>query len=793
MNRDFFPTIDDALSEGDELVKRDRDDSHDRAIISAFYNGRSTMGADQATREGISEITNHLFGYDTLNQAKTQLAAVYSQPDHVWAVDLPDAPPEVKDEWQMLLTKKFNEILRRAGKFKPEYDSLCGDATLYGRGSLYFRDDYSWCPRHCEPLVPRKSGQRPDEIPYIFMRDQISLRDLHRFHRMATRNGHPGWKAKELKVWIDMLTGNIAPGVGAISTSGTSAFDDPAELENDRQEGAIPADNGRVMLPVYFLYTSRPKEEGCPWDLTIIPRNTEAVKSMIRGRGQADRVLNAPIFDQEKFYRASKHFIHPFFLDANIGGRATWHRVRGLGRLNYETDVDVEEFFNEAMTGAKESVRRLYATESSADIEMLERFMADNEWSNILPPGVQVAQVQQNPNFQYAFSVLEILRQNSAKKGAGAIGNSRGERAANELEVQALERQGRNAQVLAHRMSEWYQSLDALGCEVFRRFVQQGAIPSDEGYWEIKEFQDWCEQKGIPLDYLRYSRKGESQRYEIKTNRSAGEGDRVQQVMVNRMLLDRIHLFSPQAQEIIKRRVVASETNDYELAKHLVPEQQEPPGDQVARANNENDAALLRGIAGYVPPLNKDDIHGVHVPEHIGALEALNAKGEAQGWEPMDAAGFQSIGAHAMAHVQQIAGSDKNMARQFEQAIQELARMAQEHEANMQQRMAAQEVTPMDQAKMEKMQHDAAMEERKQQALEEHRAASLDLAERKAADTGATAAGNLALQEQQLAAKERSDTLNRVDSEVARREQMAETRRQQTVQGEATGKTPNQR
>jgi hypothetical protein len=786
MNKDFFPRIEDALSEADELTRLDRDDSHDRAVISAFYNGRPTMSETEAEREGITELTNHLFGYDSINQAKSQLSSIYSVNNEVWHVELPEAPVQVRQEWEQRLSKKWNEILKRSGRLKPEYESICGDATLYGRGTFFFRDRYGWCPRHCEPLVPRRAGVRPDEIPYVMMRQDITLRDLERNYRAAKRGNAPGWKAESLEKIIGAMMESIAPGTGVLSSLTATDYDSPEEVEHDRQGGVVTSEAGRTLIPVYYIYTSRPKEEGCPWDLTIMLRQT----SMPRAGGKMEH-LDPVLFDQERFVTKACHFLHPFFMDSNIGGRVSWHRVMGLGRLNYDTDVDVEEFFNEAMQGAKENVRRLYQVANSADIEMMDRWLAGGKYSNVLPEGVNIAQAQQNPNFQYAFSVIDMLKQNSARHAAASISNNRGERGANELEVQALERQGRNAQVLANRISEWYDNMDSLGMEVFRRFIQPGAINVDEGYWEIREFHRYLdEEAGIPIDWLRHSKKGQPPKYIIRTNRSAGEGDRVRQVMVNRMLLERLPLFSPEAQEIIKRRVVASETNDYDFAEQIVPIEQKPPGDQIARANVENQSALLRGIADYVPPINSDDIHGVHVPEHLGALQALNAKGASEGWKPTDAAGFRSIGAHAAAHLQLIEQADPNMAREGMDALQQLAREAQEHEANMQQQMEAQQVSPMDQAKMQKMEHDAAMNERKQMALEEHRAAALDLSERKAASAEMQGAGNLALQEQQLSAKVVGDASKQADKRISEREKMAETRRQQAIQGEASGKTP---
>lgn len=734
MNKNLFRDAGEILSECDHLVRIDADDAYDRGVISAFYNGRATMSEKEAEDAGITELKNHLFGYDSMSTAKAQLSSIYTKGRHIWKVELGDAPLQLRQSWEMCITDAWNAAIKRSRKFKAEYDGLCGDVTLYGRGSLYFRDQTEWCPRLTEPLVPRKSGTRPDEIEYVVIRDEILLKDLFRYGRIAERRPESGWKAKEIEK------------VGKAMRDVTYDDDKYDEAEFDRQEGAFYSGETRLALPVYFVYQTRPEEKDCPIDLTIVVRYASGNKP-----DGTQAYVEEIIFDKERFFKKACQFLHPAFLDANLGGRTTWHRVMGLGRLNYDSDVDVEEFFNAAMQGSKENLQRMFQVSKSSDAETIERWLAGGEWSNILPEGVSVAEVAKNPNFQYAFTTMQMLQNLTKGNAQMAIGNQRGDRGANELEVQAMERQGRNAQVLAHRMSEWYEYMDHLGAEIFRRFLSPVILESEVGFEEVSWFRKELEKNQVPIDVIRSYLKAGS--ICVKTSREMGEGNVVKERMINQQLMGIMPQLSPQAQEKVKRRVIASETGDYELANELVPYEVEPDLKQVERANNENDTCMLRGIAGYVPPINKDDIHLAQIPEHFGGMQGLIALGQ-NGfvWTPREAGGFQAMGAHVAQHILYVErAGNTQMAEQAKAALMNLGRAGQQLMAQMQKVQQQQQVSPLEQAKIKDMEGNRQLAVRKQMSIEADRDRKYDLAEYKAGIDSASRESQLGLQQEQLA------------------------------------------
>jgi len=756
-NSKWFSSFEDMLREADHLLKDDTFDSEDRAAISSFYNGRPTMSPSEASERGVAEITNHLFGYDSINTAREQLAGIYSKSPTLIKTEVRAGPPSERVYWEQMIQKYLNIAIKRSGRLKPQFKSFAGEIVLFGSSMMLFKDPYDWCPTTGRPFVPRGTGIIPEEIPYCIIPSYLSVRDLEGYLRIAIRgqkNKRPTyWNIPALRRAIKALTSNT----GFQESYGAQSAEIPAdEEEYNEQEGMTSHEASRIQLPVYFVYTSHPDKPGSPYDMSVVARFTPHQKEHAT---KEQMVLDEGLFHHPSFFTKASEFIHTFFLDCNIGGPTLWHRTMGLGRLNYDSDVAVEEVFNQAMQGSKENLRRLWEVKNGADTETLDRWLAGEMWSNVIPEGVRAAEVPKNSNFDGAFTTLGMLSNLSKRNASGSIANTRGERQTNELEVQALERQGRNAETMANRMNDVYENLDALMEEIFLRFTNPSILPIDKGYNEIHFFQEKMKEFKIPLEFIRTVKNGELVNVTVKTNRVTGDGDRVREIMVNQMLLSRLHLYPEESQKKILRRVTALETQDFELADELVPVQEQPDSNQVGRANQENNTAFIQG---KTPSINADDLHMIHIPEHLSGLQGMLQKGDAQGWEPMDLIGFRALGGHAMAHIQKVGAipEQKDIATRFSQQLEGIARRGQEHANNLEAKVQAEEdaknMTPKDQHAMQINERKQGLAERAQLKLEEHRDVSQDFRERVQANKEGLSNEQLFNSERQVAIQDRA-------------------------------------
>lgn len=760
----YFTDWQDMIAEADQLVYEDALDSGDRSQISSFYNGRQSMSNAEADEQGINELTNHLFGYDSMAQAKAQIEAIYTRPQQVWTVNLSGVPQQMQQKWSMAVSKNLNDVIKASGRLKPQIKSIAGDAVLYGRACAMFRDSYDWCPRLMRPLVPRGTGTLAGDVPYAVVPSYLSLTELIRAQERHKRGAKRGlksfWKGEALAAAIDTLQENVSKG-NFIAADGRTQAD---EVEQDFQENKIMYSQYRTKLPVYYIYTGHPDEEGTPADLTILARYTP---NQMASAAKAQSSLPTCLYERENLFDKADHWLHPFFVDASLDGEMTWHRVMGLGRLNYDNDVDVEEFFNEAMQGSKENLRRTFKVGQQGDWELIKRWNDGEYASNLLPPGVDIAEMSKNPNFQYAFNTMAMLQQQSHKNAGTSFGASSPPDSKKELQVQALERQGRNAETMGNRINDIYECFDRLGTEIYRRMLGETPLPLDDGYEEIVQFQRLCRNDGVPVEILRKLFEAGTSGTVVETNRTVGDGNQVKEQMVNSFLMQQIHIYSPEAQEIIKRRVTASLTRDYAFAEEVVPYDKKPDSNQVARANEENNSCINRGIGGYIPPYGADDVDAVHLQEHFGAMQAMLMKGKAnKGWDMTDLAGFKALGSHSAGHIQRIAQNPqaKAMATKLMQTLQGLAKQGQEFANNLAKQQQAEQPSPVEQAKLQLAGKKQELDVRKQTALEKHRKATIMLQTRKAASGEVIAAAQLINSERQASHKAHMDKIDRASA-----------------------------
>ncbi len=715
-------TFEEMLTEATEMLREDNLDAQDRATLLDFYNGGSA-GCD-----GV----NHLLGYDGINLAKGQIESVSSKGKAMFDIrlfNLPRDKAHMREKMELTIRQAFHEMIKRSRRFKPQWKAVSGEIAILGSGSFVFKDPYDWCPVMARPYVPRGSGMLPESLPYIVLYDHMTIIDLRDALKAAEGRESMGytssWRKNELRTCIASLEGTLKGRATPDSyTIETTNADAPDMDEEDRQAGAGGTSGSKMRIPVFRFFTQN--DDGTV-AMTILPKLTgDQLKDITKSSKAYPRAL----FHDENYFKSMRSLIHPFFVDCKIGGKPLWHRVLGLGRLNYDSDVEAEEFFNDAMTGARENLRRLYQLESTADWDMLKMWGEGNGPTNAIPPGVKLADVSRQPNFQHSLQPLQMLMQLTQRNAAQMSPD--GKNRTGELEVQAMERQSRNAEMLAARMNDIYECTDALGQEMFTRAISDELLPTDVGYNDAMEFQEELRKHGISIVFLRaVDKNGRLKNINVTCSRAAGDGNSVKRAMANQMLVSRLSLFPAEAQQIILRRVTAEATDDHEFAEEIVPFEPRRDTNQMAVSMAENQACERMGILGVVPQLNPDDLDEVHVEAHMLSMQADLERAKIRPWDKIDLTGFKAKGAHTMAHIQRMSKSEANKERgnALNQKLQGLAKQAQEHENNLG-KQEEKQTTPMSEKEKAELQlkaQKAELDQRKQASLEEHRKDALAL------------------------------------------------------------------
>ncbi len=614
---------------------------------------------------------------------------------------------------------------------------------------MAFSDRFDWCPRSSFIYVPQDCPQHREGIPYAFSAANLSVDEMHSYLKHAKAE-EMGWNKKALQDAVDALSAGTPnnPLVDRTVTGEKTA-------ENANQSDPIISDgslNTRSTLPVWYLYEVDHTKADKPVSLKIIARYSMLSPPPKAGgvSAQKDPDRDLLIFQQDAHFKSVKHWLVPAFIDTEIGGESLWNSAVGLGKLNYNRDADVEEFFNDAMAGAKDSMRTKWAIAEGANREKIARFFAARQ--DLLPEGLNPVKVDTAGNWQHALGIVGELRRLSAEDAGTPYTNSGSEN--DELEIQAVERQSAAQLLIASRMDDIYDALDDLGTEIVRRFF---TIPVDEkkkGYCDIAVFRKEMEEAGFPADLLKKiadQEYGEMKWVEVKTIRSVGDGSRVSEMQGISQLMAAMGSFSPEGQELIKRRFALSVTKDPDWVQELVPYQRQTDPDQLARARNENTSALSRGIIGFVPQIANDDVHELHVPEHDSELDASLKRAEAAGgMDENEFAGFRALATHQGSHLNYMR-NDKAKAEAANAWLQKLERQAttaqglyQAYQKNMQN----EELSAAERIKFQQAAQAQQLRERQQVSIEEDRANRIEIDRReqarKEAETTANAASKMA-------------------------------------------------
>lgn len=682
----------------EEIVEMERDEvkrREDRAVVSAFFGGQPPLGQKEADALGLKVNVNNLFGYTDLAAAKEQAVALYTKPPRLFNVSLDNAPMGKKEEWEQKVTTAFNRAIKKSGKLRMPYEGVAGDAVLHGEGEFFFADPRSPIPRHLplsQRLVPSRSAADVNELSHFAIQTELSIFEIMRHIRRKSE----GWNIPNLQSLVRAQFDEIGKEKwGSQLTSAVQTMN-PEEIEYARQESATVDRIVRGKVPVTYFYQADPSRDGRPLDLTIL-----AGADARRGeRDMDDKRGDLTLFEQDDYFPSIKDAIHPFFMDCILGGAPKWHRVKGLGHLNYSLAWHMELFFSRMIQGAMESTMEVWQASDGASREDMEKILLKH--NGIVPEGIALLPNRRTFDFNGILSIFNVVRQSAAKNAQAASSNP-GDPQSDELEVQAVFRQGQINAQQSSRMANWYDALSGLGGTMFSRYTSCDIMRSDAAYSEVLEFQSEMKRLGIPLYYL------QPWNTQVTAYKIVGDGDEQKAKQGASFLMANIAMYPAESQQKIKRIATGAITGDYELAEQLVPIDRKPDTEQVRIADGENNTCIIQMRA---PEIADTDIDEIHVQGHFQGLASILQKA-AQGGQEMftpDALNaFKALGGHTIAHVQRMESMGKeDPSRQAMEQMNQLAQVAEKFAHNMEQAQKADQekgqqepVNPVDVARLQ--------------------------------------------------------------------------------------------
>lgn len=659
----------------------------DRATVGDFFNGAPPLTDEEAADLGFTVNVNHLFGYKDVSDASDQMFSLFTKPTHFFTVEMDSAPPGKAIEWSMKAQAGAARVIKKIKSFKTHSQGVCGDATLHGEGIFHFVNCSFPLPRHAplsKFMVPKSASTDPAELPYFVRQGELGLAHLHRIAKLKP----PGWKTSNVnRILAELYETDDGKSDGVLNV------DNLEQLEYDRQENSATTERRKTSWEVYYFYQRRGDLAGQPIDLTILLKDSAEDEV---GDDAKDNVL----YEGEGQYPSISTILHPIFMDCIIGGEMKWHRVLGLGHLNYSVNQTVEMMINRAQQATVEGSMNLWKATNQASRDGLEQVLLQH--NGIIPEGMELMPNRFEPNFSGLLEMIQFFRQQGSKNARGITPNNGDSN--NQLEVQAINEQNQAASASNNRTSNAYDYFDGMWEEVFARLTNPFIDPREPGYSEVMDFQNEMEREGVDLYRL------QAWNVTVRSSRIVGDGMRSKELSIAAFLTANRAMFAPQVQPRITRIITGAALDNHTLAEELTPIQEAPDVPQDMRAEAEN-SSMITSRLKQEP--KADDIDALHIPKHFAAMETLANDGlqfQKGAFTPPQAAAFKMIGSHVAMHIHRIQGqamqnqndSNRVMAAEFMQQLTKIAAMGDKLEHNMQQagQADAKEVDPMEMEKM---------------------------------------------------------------------------------------------
>jgi hypothetical protein len=665
------------------LIDDDQIASYRRSQIQGIIDGNPPYNEQQLKEMGQSDRINVNWGHAG---AKIESAVIpyfdilTSVPHYMTVKTKYGKDMGKREEWGRIITEEAHNALAKTNpSFITQHQVAVKQLTIHGQGCLYWADGTDFRAKAIEPwalIVPKGAGVDQDSWEFCYILDEMYCEELYRYIEDSEAAERGGWNVDECQQAI-------------------------MDAKVDEQDQRRPWEWYQRELKNNALYYSYAKSKVIKVAHMFVREYDGRISHYIFDR------LNGTEFLCEVPSRYKK-FSNAFTVFLNGVGNGYYHGVRGLGQALYPWAEAMNRLNNQTVEGAILSGATMFQPNSAKDAEGLKTIQLGPY--RILPPGLNLVQVNTTANLQAAMQVAQMFQgQESDQTGSYMPSVSGGGRKKSNKEVEI--EIGEKSRLTNTRAEIYLQSLDLHYKEVYRRLANPNIVEEDHGGPEALEFQQACIKRGVPAAALLDIDS-------VKATRSIGQGSSAARMQA----MELIGQYLPQLPESNRKRVInaniAAIAGQTGVDTFGIPEETKPDGNDMSIASLENNAFQSGGQVIVDPDQN----HFVHLTVHLQFAGQIVQGVQEQQVDPRQAAQIMSAALpHFIVHLQNME-NDPTRKEQFDsmnEQVGELMKIAdqinsmaqdlqeREQEAMMQQQQQPQQ-TPQMMVAMNKIQLDQA-------------------------------------------------------------------------------------
>lgn len=667
----FFSSITELIYEKDSVRKKHQERKEREEVVADFYNGKPIMSEAEADESQLGDITNHLLGYQSMQQIETRLYSIWSTSNKLIDVNITEGEDADQIERD---TDLVNEYLNRAIYSTPRFGNfwraVCGELALHGRAACLYKDDNDWCPA-VEPMLmlPDSAGSQASEVPYAFLPRDMSISDLKHLMEHADDKKEEltdkereidavfggGYKinSKAIQTLIDTIEENIK--------SDNNDSNPDRDKSRRKRTDTDEVDRGdKTTLLVWYYYELRFDEEA---EQTVVDVTVFTDTPNASGSEPNHKILAY----LPGFYERPEAWMHLITMDASIGGNKLFSTAKGIAEISYNSDIDAEELFNQLIEGEKiRAIPRMQETEASNTEELLGWDLHND---TLVPKSLTPVRLEGSSNLAGALNLMQ--RNSSSITGSGISNTGRGQ----ELRQQAVERQSNNAATQTSRTSDIFKNLDILCQEVYLKFCIHDVTDGGPGSQQVKWFRYKMKKLGVDIETLAERKFGFFENVKVRAVRSSSSGENDEDFRTAQLLMDNLGNYPAAVRPIIIRRLTTLITHDPEFADRLTEVLPKIQSAQRVTAESEFEQIARDASLGLETPIGADDIHQEHAATHIKHLMVIVQRAEFQPWTRQDATHFGGMQLHTQLHLDELLQNNTTVAegqallQQFNQIV----------------------------------------------------------------------------------------------------------------------------
>ena len=640
--------------------------SQNRAQINLLFNGAPPYTEQEARENHIATNVNTLESTELALAARRHISNAICAADPLFSVNLDYGPMHKRKEWSKIIEKSINKILVESGEFYDLREGVAGSIVLHGVGPTFWEDDERWLQTELgieDVLMPSNTLRSLRNLPAFAIYRSYSVNQLWRMTKGPKVD--PGWNMPVVDAaleWIDKETTQL------YSDNWKDTWYPEKLVERFKEDGGMYASDLVPTLDCYdfFYWDDDGAEQGWKRRIIIDAWGQPGMgglgnnsKSITDRKKEVDFAKGKFLYNSEDRIYADKldKFIHFQFGDASAVRPARYHSIRSLGFLTYSVchlQNRLKCKFNDAVF---EALMQYFRVNDPSDRDRLQKI--DLVHMGILPEGLAFVKPEERWKVDQSLvsEAIGMNRQMLADQSASFTQDYDEDNGEGETATRTMAKVNSQASLVSSMMGTIYYREGSRYREICRRFCKANSRDAD-----VRAFRVDVLRQGVPEEALNI------ERWDIQVNKIMGGGNRMLEVAQADKLMGIRPALPPEAQSEVLYMAVGAYTNDWKLAKSLVPEMPHV-SDSVHDAEITFGALMGGSKVSPRPGLNPIEVINTMLREIESKVQEILQSGGVG--TPADVRGLTMAEVYTEAFIQQLAQdkSQKEVVKQFQDRL----------------------------------------------------------------------------------------------------------------------------